>query len=573
MLNEMIQVAQGAKKADLVLKNARYVSVLTGEILQEDIAIHQGFIAGMGRYEGVLEVDASEGIYMPGFIDAHVHVESSMVSPGEYARAVVPRGTTTVVADPHEIANVLGLKGIQMMLDDAAQSPLDMKVMLPSCVPATPFESSGAVLTHTDLLTMADHADVLGLGEMMNYPGVLNGEEGVLDKLTAFKGKLIDGHCPHVTGLELNAYIAAGIRTDHESTDLEEMLEKLRKGMYVLIREGSAAKDLMALLPGIQPNQLRRILFCTDDRQPTDLLLQGHIDHMVRTAIHYGVSPIHAIQIATLNAAEGYRLYDRGILAPGYLADIICVNDLETLKIEKVYKRGELVGEKGVALFKHASTFKDQTINSVTIGALDAGMLHLPLTTDIARVIRIEEGSLLTKQVVRKVHLEEGVFKVHPNLDILKLVVLERHHGTGRIGLGLVENFNLQGGALATSVAHDSHNLIAVGDRDEDILLALGALKEMMGGLVVVGGGKILAALPLPIGGLMSDCDIETVHSQLKDIEAAVHSLGVSKTMDAFMQLAFLALPVIPELKLTDRGLFDVKKFQFTTVDIQELFS
>jgi adenine deaminase len=569
MLLERIRVATGQQKAELVLKNAHYISTLTEEILEGDIAIHGGYIAGIGKYDGVIELDASEGIYAPGFIDAHVHVESSMVSPGQYARAVVPKGTTTVIADPHEIANVLGLNGIEFMIEDAKDSPLDMRVMLPSCVPATNFESSGAQLNHEELGTFMDHPKVIGLGEMMNYPGVIQGDEEVLKKLSLFEGKRIDGHCPHLKGNDLNAYIAAGIHTDHECTDVKEMQEKLRKGLYILIREGSAAKDLDHLMPGIKPSQLRRILFCTDDRQPTDLLTEGHIDFMVKKAIESGVSPFHAIQIATINAAECYGLRDRGLIAPGYLADLICLKDLSTIDVQKVYKNGVLVAENQIPLFEHHAKENVEVMETVHLGTVTLEHLQLNLSTDIARVIRIEEGSLITKQVVRKVHVDQGVFQPHPSLDILKLVVAERHKATGRIGLGLVENFNLIGGALATSVAHDSHNFIAVGDSDADILLAIETLETLKGGLVVVGKGAVLATLALPIAGLMSNRSIEMVYNELLAIQSQVETLGVSPTMDAFMQLAFLALPVIPELKLTDRGLFDVMKFQFTDVEIK----
>ncbi len=570
MTKDRIRVARRELKADLVLKNARYMSVLTEEILQGDIAIHGGIIAGIGQYEGLVEVDASKGIYIPGFIDAHVHLESSMVSPGQYGRAVVPRGTTTVIADPHEIANVLGLKGIDFMIGDAKSSPLDMKIMLPSCVPATPLESSGAELNHRELAQVMHYPEVIGLGEMMNYPGVLNGEEEVLKKLELFAGRRIDGHCPHLKGNDLNAYIAAGIHTDHECTDVEEMQEKLRKGLYILIREGSAAKDLKQLIPGIKPNQLRRILFCTDDRQPTDLIEEGHLDFMVKTAVQRGISPFQAIQIATINAAECYRLYDRGLIAPGYIADLVCIKDLESIEVDQVYKKGILVAESGKPLFVHTSTIEDSVMDTVHTTELTLDHLRLPIETDIARVIRIEQGSLITEQVVRKVQVVEGEFKVHPSLDILKLAVVERHKATGRIGLGLVENFNLKGGALATSVAHDSHNFIAVGDTDEAILLALKTLKMLKGGLVVVVNGHVKATLALPIGGLMSNLTIEEVYEQLQIIQKSAESLGISPTMDAFMQLAFLALPVIPELKLTDRGLFDVAKFRFTDVAIHQ---
>lgn len=570
MNRERVRVAKGEQKAELVIKNAQYMSVLTEEILKGDIAIHGGYIVGVGTYEGLEEIEASQGVYLPGFIDAHVHVESSMVRPGEYARAVMPRGTTTVVADPHEIANVLGIDGIEYMIKDAKTSPLDMMVMLPSCVPATALESSGAELLADDLAKAMHHPEVIGLGEMMNYPGVLSGEEAVFNKLDLFSGKRIDGHCPHLRGNDLNAYIAAGIHTDHESTNVEEMQEKLRKGLYLLIREGSAAKDLKHLLPGVKPQQLRRLLFCTDDRQPTDLLHEGHIDYMLKTAVAAGVSPFHAVQIATINVAECYRLNEVGVIAPGFKADLVCVGDLKDFEVQRVFKGGRLIAEGGLALFEHRESVDHKVLNTVNIQPLSLDKLRLNLETDIARVIRIEEGSLITKKVVRKVHVEDNVFKSHPSLDILKLVVAERHHGTGRIGIGLVENFNLKNGALATSVAHDSHNFIAVGDSDEDILLALETLERLKGGLVVVSKGIVVASLALPIAGLMSDQPIELVFEQLKDVIRSTQALGILPTMDAFMQLAFLALPVIPELKLTDGGLFDVNAFLYTQVAVKD---
>jgi len=569
-IKNRIDVASGRVKADLVLKNARIVSVFTEEILEGDVAIVGGEIAGIGQYEGVEEIDLEGRYVAPGLIDGHVHIESSMVTPAQFAKTILPRGTTAIIADPHEIANVCGLGGIQYILDNSEVLPLDVFVMLPSCVPSTSFENAGAKLLADDLETFMNHPRVLGLGEMMDYPAVESASPEAIDKLAVADGKLIDGHGPVIKGKGLNAYVAGGIRTEHECTTVEEMIDRLRLGLYIQIREGSAARNLAELVAGVNKDNVRRIFFCTDDRHPGDILVEGHIDNNVRLAISRGLAPITAIKMATLNAAEAYRLYNRGAVAPGYLADLIVFDDLKAFNIEMVFKGGRLVAEHGKALFEVSEIASEAVVNTVNFKPVTADDLRIAMSSDFARVIRLLPHSLVTESAVRKVVTEDGYFKYDDRLDILKLLVIERHHATGNIGKGLVEGFGLKNGAIATTIAHDSHNLIVIGDTNENLLAAIEEIQRIGGGIAMVKDGEVVASMPLPIGGLMSDEPIELVDQKLKDLLEVGYSLGVKRVYDPVMTLAFLALPVIPEIKLTDVGLFDVNKFEFVSLSVTD---
>lgn len=565
-----IDMAAGRELPELVLKNCRIVNVFSEEIISGDIAIHQGVIVGIGSYRGQQETDLDGAFVAPGLIDGHVHIESAMVTPGQFAKAIMPHGTTTIVADPHEIANVCGLAGIRYMLDQSENIPLEVYLMMPSCVPATPFENAGAVLNAADMREMFKAPRVLGVGEFMDYPGVVGARQDVLDKLAAGEGRLIDGHGPTLSGKGLNAYVAAGIHTEHECTTEEEMMARLRLGMYIQIREGSAARNLEALIKGVTPQNLRRVLFCTDDRHPGDILREGHIDNNVRTAIRKGMPPIAAIRIATLNAAECYRLHGVGAVAPGYQADLITFDSLESFTIDQVYKKGRLTARQGKALFEVTEMDGDDVRQTVKLQPVKPEQLRLALESDIANVIRLLPHSLVTERVIRKVEVQEGAFVYNDKLDILKLAVIERHRATGNIGLGLIENFRLRRGALASTVAHDSHNLIVVGTNDTDMLVAIAEIERMGGGLVIACGGKVVESLPLPIAGLMSDQPLKELDVQLKALLETAYGMGVNTTMDPFMTLAFLALPVIPDIKLTDMGLFDVTTFDFLGINEME---
>jgi len=570
----LIDVAAGRKTAELVLKNGSIVNVFTGEVYQGDVAVDQGVIAGVGAYNGKTETDIHGRYIIPGLIDAHVHIESSMVSPEQFARLVVPYGTTTVVTDPHEIANVKGFKGIEYMMAAAEQVPLDALFMLSSCVPATDFENSGAVLDWQALDKMIHDERILGLGEMMDYPGVISGNDNILNKLSAARnaGKPIDGHGPGIEGRELSAYRAAGIKTDHECSTLKEMRNRLRLGMYILIREGSAARNLETLIKGVNAENMSRCCFCTDDKHPGDIMEEGHINYCLRLAVKNGVEPAVAVRMATLNSAECYGLKNKGAVAPGYTADLAVVNNLTDFKVTEVYKSGIPVAKEEKALFSVPQPDISDVDKSVQVADLKPDSFRLYLESDFAHVIHLHPQSLTTEKTVRKVHRDkDGYFLNHNKLDILKLAVVERHKKSGNIGLGLVENFGICGGAIATTVAHDSHNIIVVGDNDKDMLKAVREITRAEGGMTVCAGGEILETLSLPIGGLMSNRSAEEVSETLKRINNnAYKSLGISPNMDPFSTLSFLALPVIPELKLTDMGLFDVTSFSFIPVSVKE---
>mgnify|MGYP005845017783 CR=1 FL=1 len=559
---ELIRVARGEAEADLVLKNARVVNVFSGDVHVADVAIARSLIAGVGEYRAHNEIDLGGRYLAPGFIDGHVHIESSMVSVPEFGRAVVPHGTTTVVADPHEIANVLGLDGVRYILETSKYNPLSVFVMAPSCVPATSLETAGSRLTAEDLVPLLLDKWVIGLGEMMNYPGVLFSDPEVLAKLEAAGAKPIDGHAPDLAGKDLNAYVAAGVGSDHECTTAEEAREKLRAGMYIMIREGSTARNLRDLLPIVTRENARRCLFVTDDRHPSDLLGEGHIDSLVRQAIFQGLDPILAIQMATLNPAEYFRLGDKGAIGPGRRADLVVLADLRDLRVEMVFRGGQLVAQEGEMLpgiIRPATAPLRSTMNAAP---LRGDSFRVRAGGSRLRVIGVRPGQIVTEKLMLPPRVIDGQAVADVERDVLKLAVVERHLGSGRVGLAFAHGFGLQRGALASSVAHDSHNVIVVGTNDADMAAAVEEVCRLHGGLAAVVDGKPVATVPLPIAGLMSDQPLCTVAGQLQALLDVARALGC-RLHDPFMSLSFLALPVIPALKLTDRGLVDVTQFRF----------
>ncbi|QRG68156.1 adenine deaminase [Brevibacillus choshinensis] len=576
VLRKRIAVAAGREKADTVIKNGTIIDVFNEELLQGDVAIADGVFVGIGQYEGHNEIDAAGKYISPAFIDGHVHIESSMVVPSEFARVLLPHGVTTVITDPHEIANVTGARGIEFMLAESEGLPFDVKVMLPSCVPATSFEHSGAVLEQSDLDPFLSHPRVLGLAEVMDYPAVMNGAEGMLDKLAATLAlnKQIDGHAAGLDAKAINVYRTAQIKTDHECVNVQEAKERLQRGMYLMIRQGTAAKDLEALLPVVNERNARRCLFVTDDKHLDELIREGSIDHHVRMVIQRGIPAITAIQMASLNAAECFRLHDKGAIAPGYTADFLLLDDLEELIIGQVYKNGKLVAERGAVVegifpqpSAEAAKMGEALTNSVRIKPLTTEQLAIPVSSGKAHVIGVIPNKIVTEHLLMEVPTVQGAFVPSSERDLLKMAVIERHHLTGNVGLGIVKGLGLQKGAIASTVAHDSHNLIVAGTNDEDMLAAVEAIKQMQGGLVVVENGKVLASLPLPIAGLISNQKAEDVCRGLDDLEHALRQLEAPTSFQLFLTLSFLALPVIPSLKLTDQGLFDVNQFRHINVE------
>jgi adenine deaminase len=559
-LSHLIKIARGDEPADLLLKGGQVVNVFSGEVYPADVALAEGRIVGLGSYAARETIDVSGKYLSPGFIDAHVHIESSLVPPPEFARAVVPRGTTTVVVDPHEIGNVLGLDGIRYMFDAAKYNPLSIYVMLPSCVPATDMETAGAVLHWYDLAPYQSDPWVLGLAEMMNFPGVVNGVEDVLDKLRAFEKGVRDGHAPGLSGKPLNAYVAAGIGSDHECTSVEEAREKLRLGMTVFIREATNAHNLETLLPLITPANLRRVCWCTDDRQPADLLDQGHIDYLIRRAIELGLDPVSAIRIGTLNPAEYFRLHDRGAIAPGRRADIVVLDDLRTLRASLVLRGGKVVARDG-ELLPYERPPRSMFVRSSMNVDWDGVNFRIPAQGRRAHVIGAIPDQIVTEHLIEDMTIENGEAVQDVGLDLLKIAVVERHTHSGNHAVGFVKGVGLRAGAIASSVAHDHHNIVVIGADDRSMLTAARAVGDMHGGMSAAQDGEVVARLPLPIAGLMSDQPIETVRRQMDDLLRAAHDMG-STLHDPFMAMSFLALAVIPELKITDQGLVDVVKFQ-----------
>lgn len=559
---KLIAVAKGDSPPDLVLKNARIINTFTAEIEQGDVAICGDRIAGIGDYEGAKETVDLHGDYLaPGLIDGHIHTESSMLHPAQYAQAVVPRGISALITDLHELSNVCGIQGIKFVVNWAQKLPLDILLMAPSCVPATPLETSGSKITAAEIEQILTFPNVIGLGEVMNFPGVVNSDEEVLSKIVASRSKVIDGHAPGLSGKELNAYIAAGIMSDHECTTYEEGKEKLKRGMYLMIREGSSEKNLDALLPLVNDNTYKRCFFVVDDRSCSDLLHEGDVDAVVRKAISLGLEPVRALQMATINTAEYFRLYDRGAIAPGHLADLITLTELSGLKVDRVFHKARLVAQGGKCLFPAPKTPPELTDTVHIKKPLTVESLKLTASGKTYPVIEIVPGQIITRKRLEEVNIEQGAVVPDTEKDILKLVVVERHRASGNVGVGLVKGFGLKRGALASSIAHDSHNIIAVGTSDSDILSAIEGIENLRGGLVVSAGGEITASLPLPVAGLLSPEPLETVVARFEKVEQTAASLGELPPAP-FSILSFLALPVIPELRLTDRGLVDVNEFK-----------
>ena len=556
----IIDVAAGREKADLVLKNATFVNVFSGELDTCDIAVAEGLIVGLGQYQGFEEVDMTGRIVCPGFIDAHIHLESSLVSPAEFARAVIPHGTTTVITDPHEITNVMGTDGIDYMIAATEGLPVDVRFMIPSCVPASPMDESGANLDYRDIDSFFEHPRVQGLAEMMNFPGIISADGSTVAKIVASQAhhKKIDGHAPGLKGNDLNAYIAAGVYSDHECADVEDAMAKLKLGQFIMIREGTAAKNLEALMPLIRSEKyFDRCMFCTDDKHPSDLLEKGHIDYICREAVAMGADPIRTVQVACLHAARYFLLNNRGAIAPGYLADFAVVEDLRDFHVVTVYKKGRRVYHDGTV-----EPFPQPQIpEHLEKRAHDT--FHLPVlsASDFANsrprgVIGMVSGQIITS--------DEGYAGgVDTQADILKMAVIERHKNTRHIGIGYLKGYGLKSGAVATSVAHDSHNIICVGAGDEDMAFAANRIAQNHGGIVVVRDGRVLAELPLEIAGLMSEKPLREVNDLLENAKQAAYSLGVGRDIDPFMTLSFMSLPVIPTLRLTTRGVIDVNTQQY----------
>jgi adenine deaminase len=559
-LEELISAARGEIEVDLLLEGGEMVNTLSGERYRSDVAVYKGRVAGFDC-SSAREVSDLDGLVLsPGFIDGHVHIESAMVTIPEYARAVVPKGTTSVVADPHEIANVLGEAGIEYMLESSGLAPMSVYVMLPSCVPATDLETSGAELDARALSRFIDDERVMGIAEVMNYPGVVLCDPSVMEKIRLAGKKRVDGHSPLLSGRDLAAYVASGIGSDHECTSPKEALEKLRLGMHIMIREGTAAKNLKDLLPLVTPLNARRFLFVSDDRHASEILREGHIDFMIRTAVKRGMDPVLALQMASLNPAQYFRIPDLGAIAPGYRADIAVLDSLDDLNVVKVFKDGRLVAQEGT-LTAPLESAPAPKASRMRIGPLDLRSFDIKAGSGPARVIRVIPDQIITGSLLLWAKTADGKVIADTDRDILRMAVVERHKGTGNVGLGLVSGFGLQEGAIATSVAHDSHNIAVVGVDPEEMLSAVLAVKQMNGGLVAVRGGKVKASLPLPVAGLLSDGYMHEVTEGIDHVIYAAGELGC-RLRDPFMTLSFLALPVIPELKLTDRGLVDVSKFR-----------
>ena len=550
----IINAAAGREPADLVLKNAAYVNVFSNELCTADIAVAEGLIVGMGTYSGTVEQDCTGKIVLPGFLDAHIHLESSLVSPAEFVKAVLPHGTTTVITDPHEIANVMGTDGIEYMLQATEGLPVDVRFMLPSCVPATPLDESGAILDYRCLDSFYDHPRVQGLAEMMNFVGIIAGDDQSVEKIVAAQAhhKKIDGHAPDLAGNDLNAYVAAGVYSDHECHDLNDAIAKLQRGQFIMIREGTAARNLEALAPLLCDKYSDRCMFCTDDKHPSDLLEKGHIDYIIKKAIGLGVDPITAVKVACLNAARYFQLNNLGAIAPGYLADFVIIDSFRNFNIEKVYKKGQLMVESGIVKdFPEPVTepyLTERAHNTFHVGKLTAQdfMDHRP-----RGIIGMVNGEITTT--------DAGYSdRIDVEYDVLKIAVVERHKNTHHIGIGFIQGYGLKSGAVATSISHDSHNIIVVGTSEADMADAVNRVVELNGGIVVWNGGKPQAELPLSIAGIMSDEPLVTVNEKLESAKEQAHALGVGRGIDPFMTLSFMALPVIPSLRITTRGVFDV---------------
>ena len=570
-LKRLIDVAAGREKADVVIKNAKVVNVFSGEIVESSIALVGEEIAGVGDYEGIEEIDAQGQYAIPGLIDSHIHIESSHLSPEEFGRLVVPLGTTTVIADPHEIVNVAGINGLNYMMNAAKNTALSVKFMLPSCVPATPFEHSGAIIDAQMMKGPIQFTNVLGLGEFMNFVGVINADDDVLDKLLVAKrfGKIIDGHGPAIKGKELNAYSAVGIRGDHECSTVEELNDRLANGEYILLRQGSACHDLPNLASGVNQRNSRRCLLCSDDRQPKTIFEEGHVNGHLKMCVKYGIDAITAIQMATINAAECWKLEGRGAIAPGYRADVVLVDNLTDFNASKVWIEGKLVADGGNYLPEMKHFDSAYVTGSVNISGFSKDKLKMHLTSNRVKTIQILTGGIVTGNKVMDIKLDDqGEFVYDPDVDCAKIAIVERHHNTGNVACAFLSDYGIKAGALALTIAHDSHNVVCVGVNDDDMYDAVEAVKEQGGGIVLVKDGEVLERMPLPIGGLMTTEPGEKVAAQLEKMhDIAKNVLGIRDGIDPFITLSFMSLPVIPELKITDCGLFDVTTFSFTPVE------
>ena len=573
-LKELIDVSSGRKKADLLIKNCKIVDVYNSEIYDGDIAIVNGRIAGVGKYEAEEIVDAEGAYAVPGFIDAHIHIESAYVSPEELGRLIVPCGTTTIIADPHEIVNVCGIDGLEYMLDASKETALDIKMMLPSCVPATPFETAGAIIDAAAMKEPIKNNAIPGLGEFMDFVGVINAKDDVLDKLlVAYDNyKIIDGHSPGLSGNLLNAYASTGILTDHECSTPAEMHDKIRRGMYVQLRQGSACHDLETLLEGLTPENSRRCLLCSDDRQPKTIFEKGHMDDHLRICVKKGVEPIIAIQMASLNAAECYRLYDRGAIAPGLRADIVLLDNLENFNAKRVFIEGKEVARDGKYLLPVKKHSIEKVRGRIAVKDFSKDKLKLSLKSNKVNTIDILPGGVLTAKGQAEVDLsDDGDFVYNPNEDIVKVAVVERHQNTANVAVALLRGYGIKEGAIAVSIAHDSHNIIVVGVNDEDMAFAVEKLAEQEGGIVLVKNAQVVDSMPMEIGGIMSSQSGEWVSETLSRIHDAAHNeLKVNESLEPVMVLTFMSLAVIPEIKLTDKGLFDVSRFEFISIELDE---
>jgi adenine deaminase len=572
-LKKLIDTAAGRVSADLVIKNCKIVNVFSGKIQEGDIAFSGNQIAGIGEYEGVKVIDAEGRYAAPGFIDSHIHIESSYVSPEEIGRLLVPHGGTTIMADPHEIVNVCGIAGLDYMMKAAENTVLDVKYELPSCVPATPFEHAGAVIDAEAMKEPITREGIAGLGEFMNFPGVINAAESDLDKIVVAKqeGKFIDGHGPGITGKELNAYASARIAADHECSTVEEMNDRLERGMYILLRQGSACHNLRTLIKGVTADNSRRCLLCSDDRQPKTILQEGHLDNHLRICVEEGLDPVTAIRMATLNAAECFDLKDRGAIAPGYRGDVVLLDDLKDFHVNRVFVEGELVAEEGKYLPEIKKCDIASVKGSVIVKDFSKEKFKMHLKSNKVNVIQILPGGVVTAKDIAEIELDaNGEFVRNPEVDLVKVAVVERHQGTGNVACGFLKGYGIKEGAVALSVAHDSHNIIVVGVNDEEMEFAVNSLIEQEGGIVLVKEGKVIESMPMPIAGLMSDQSGEWVDQKLTDIhEKAYEELGICGDVEPVMTLCFMSLAVIPEIKLTDMGLFDVTTFSFIPVEVE----
>lgn len=565
-LKNNITMARGKIKAEKVFKNAKIIDVFSNKIIEGDLALANGKIVGIGNYSGQVEVDLEGKFVCPTLIDAHVHIESSMMNPAQFAKAIIPNGVTTIIADPHEISNVVGLEGIRYLLKASEGLPLDVRMMLPSCVPATFFENSGANLTYEELAKLINEDRVHGIGEMMNYVGLLELDQRVLDKIYGFRDKIIDGHAPGLVGNDLNAYAYAGILTDHECSTIEEMEDRISKGMYVLIRQGTAAKNADQLTKGVTKDNLSRCMFCTDDKHPEDLLKNGSINENIKIAIKNGIDPIDAIKMASINSAICYGLKKKGGLAPGYEGNFIVLEDLQEFKISAVYIAGEKYSENGEIIKDIFAKNHLDSLGSVNVYDYKLSDFEIKLSSNKANVIGIIPNSLVTEKLVEEVKVEDGKFV--PTGDLLKLAVVERHRGLKSLGLGIIKGFGIKHGAMASTIAHDSHNIIIIGDNDQDMFSAMKEIKKINGGIVLVKDGKVLESLPLEIGGLMSNKNLKEINFSISEILKTIkNNLDLDVDLDPIITLGFMALPVIPHIKLTDKGLFDVDKFEFIEIN------